>query len=325
MSNARHLLGGLLVAVIAGCAARSPDQPHSSAGASASRGTIGVSLLTLQNPFFQVIADNLTAEAKQHGYDTTILSADEDVDKQGRQVKDFIVNGAAAIVLSPCQVNAIGPIIREANEAGIPVFTVDIPCRLPDVRIECQIASDNFGGGKQAAIGMAEALRETGGKVAILHYRQAESCQLRVAGFREGIEEHNQSGGAEIEIVAELEGGGRKEEGAQATEALLQTHPDLAGIFAINDPSALGAVAALEKMGRADQVTIIGFDGQPDGKQAIKAGKIYGDPIQFPDQMGVEVARAIVKHSQGEELPKEHLIPTSFYRQVDALNDPQLK
>ena len=65
-------------------------------------------MLTLTNPFFQVIGDHLTAEAARHGYAATVLSADEDVVKQGNQVKDFIVSGAAAIVLSPCQVEAIG-------------------------------------------------------------------------------------------------------------------------------------------------------------------------------------------------------------------------
>ena len=104
------------------------------------RPAIGVSLLTLQNPFFQVIADNIGAEAEKHGYQVIVLSADEDVVKQGNQVKDFIVQDVAAIVLSPCQADAIGPIIREANAASIPVFTVDIPCRLPDVKIACQMA-----------------------------------------------------------------------------------------------------------------------------------------------------------------------------------------
>jgi ribose transport system substrate-binding protein len=290
-----------------------------------SQGTIGVSLLTLTNPFFQVIGDHLTEEAARHGYGTTVLSADEDVIKQGNQVKDFIVSGVAAIVLSPCQVEAIGPIIEEANEAGIPVFTVDIPCKLPNVRIECQVASDNYGGGRQAAEGMIEALGGNGGKVAVLHYAQAESCQLRVQGFQDRIREHNASGAPPVEIVAVLEGGGAKDRGAKATEDLLQSTPDIAGIFAINDPSALGALAALERAGKAERVVLIGFDGQPDGKRAIRDGKIYGDPVQFPDKMGVEVVRAIVQHSQGEELPPEKLIPTSFYRQADALQDPELR
>jgi ribose transport system substrate-binding protein len=319
------VLGSLLLiaCLIAGCGTQA-NRSNTDDTKATSRGTIGVSLLTLTNPFFQVIGDHLTAEAAKHGYSATVLSADEDVVKQGNQVKDFIVSGVAAIVLSPCQVEAIGPIIREANQAGIPVFTVDIPCRLPDVKIECQIASDNYGGGQQAAAAMIEALQGQG-KVAILHYAQAESCQLRVKGFQDTIQEHNKTGGPQIEIIAVLEGGGAKEPGGKATEDLLQSHPDVAGIFAINDPSALGALAALERAGKAGQIVLIGFDGQPEGKRAIKAGKFYGDPVQFPDKMGVEVVQAIVRHFQGEELPAEQLIPTHFYRQADAMQDPELE
>ena len=72
-------------------------------------------------------------------------------------------------------------------------------------------------------------------------------------------------------------------------------------------------------------MVLIGFDGQPEGKQAIKDGKIYADPIQFPDQIGAKTVEAIVKHFAGEELPKEILIPTALYRKADGLKDPELK
>ena len=311
---------------IAGCSPTSDNTSDATpSGQGESRGTIGVSLLTLQNPFFQVIGDNITAEAAKHNYDVVVLSADDDIVKQGNHVKDFIVQNASAIVLSPCKSDAIGPIIKEANAAGIPVFTVDIPCRLPDVEIVSQIATDNYGGGREAATGMIEAFDGKGGDVAILHFAQAESCQLRVQGFLDGINEHNEKTENKINVVATLEGGGKREIGGKATEDILQSNPNLAGIFAINDPSALGARAALEKAGVADQVVIIGFDGQPEGKQAIKEGKIYADPIQFPAKMGVEIVKAIVANSKGEEVDPEILIPTYLYRQADGLKDPELQ
>lgn len=289
-----------------------------------SKGIIGVSLLTLDNPFFKVIGDNITAEGQKHGYETIVVSGDKDVAKQSNQVKDFIVKQCAAIVLSPCERKSIVPVIQEANAAGIPVFTVDIPCNEPGVKIVSQIATDNYGGGKEAGRAMIEALGEAGGKVAVLHFKQAESCQLRVKGFREVIDAHNAEGKSGIEIVTELESGGAKDQGYKAAEDALQAHPDMRGIFAINDPAALGARAALEKANKADQVMIVGFDGQPEGKQAIKEGKIYADPIQFPDKMGIEIVKAIVAYSKGEPVPPETLIPTKLYRQEDALKDPSL-
>lgn len=293
--------------------------------AKAPRGTIGVSLLTLDNPFFKVIGDHVVKSGKTHGYDTLLVSGDKDVAKQSNQIKDFIVRDVVAIVLSPCDSKAIVPVIQEANAAGIPVFTVDVPCNEPGVQIVTQVATDNYGGGKEAGHAMIEALGPAGGKVAVLHFKQVESCQLRVKGFREVIDAHNNSGKARIEIVAELESGGAKDIGYKAAEDTLQANPDLRGIFAINDPAALGARAALEKAGKAQQVKIIGFDGQPEGKQAIKEGKIYADPIQFPDKMGAQLVESIMTYSKGLPQPAQILIPTQLYRQADGMKDPELK
>jgi ribose transport system substrate-binding protein len=314
-----------VLTLVAGCDKATDSRGSGNPQSGASKGVIGVSLLTLDNPFFKVIGDNITAAGKKLGYEAIVVSGDKDPVKQGNQIKDFIVKKVGAIVLSPCDSKSIIPVIQEANAAGIPVFTVDIPCNEPGVRIVTQIATDNYGGGKEGAHAMIEALGEAGGKVAVLHFKQAESCQLRVKGFREVIDAHNAGGKAKIEIVTELESGGAKDMGYKAAEDALQAHADLRGIFAINDPAALGARAALEKAGKTQQVVIVGFDGQPEGKQAIKEGKIYADPIQFPDKMGVQIVDAIIRHSKGETLPPQMLIPTRLYRKADADKDPELK
>jgi ribose transport system substrate-binding protein len=300
--------------------------PGPATAASPGKGTIGVSVLTLTNPFFKVIGDTITEEARKEGYDVIVTSGEFDVARQQNQVKDFIVKKVAAIVLCPCDSKSIGPAIQEAVAAGIPVFTADIACLAPGAEVVSHIATDNYGGGKQAAEAMIEALGEAGGKVVILDFRQAESCQLRVKGFKEVIDRHNgDRRTGRIEIVAELPGDGKKDQGYKCAEDALQAHPDLAGFFAINDPSALGARAALEKAGKADQVKIIGFDGQPEGKQGIKEGKIYADPVQFPDRIGAMTASSIIRYFAGDEVPPQQLIPTTLYRQADALKDESLK
>src|SRR5262245_1731332 len=300
--------------------------PTAGGPATGSKGVVGVSLLTLENPFFRVIGDNLRAELKKGGYETLVVSGDYDPAVQQKQVSDFIVAKCAAIVLCPCGSKAVGPAIEKANAAGIPVFTADIACLAPGAKVISHIATDNLAGGKQAAVAMIEALGEAGGKIVILDYKDAESCLLRVDGFKEIIAQHNRTHPtAKIDIVAVLPGDGKTDKGYKATEDALQAHPDIAGIFAINDPPALGARAALEKANKADQVKLIAFDGQPDGKRAIKDGKIYADPIQHPDLIGVTTAQTILKHFAGDEVPPVQLIPTGLYRQADALADPELK
>ena len=301
-------------------------QNINSQGESEKKGTIGVSVLTLGNPFFNVIAEGVKDEAANHGYDVVVVDGDRDVQKQANQIDDFLTKGVAAIILNPCDRQSIGPAIEKANRAGVPVFTCDLKCVAEGAEVVSHVGSDNLQGGKLAGEAMIEALGEQGGKVLVVHFPQANSCQLRVQGFEEVIGAYNQglSTGL-IEVVAQLDGGGVRDEGYKVTEDTLQAHPDLRGIFAINDPSGLGARAALEKAGKQDQVVIVAFDGQPEGKQAIKDGKIFADPIQFPGLIGRKTVELMMDYFAGVDVEKEVLIPTELYKQEDGLNDPSLK
>ncbi|MBI1312310.1 substrate-binding domain-containing protein [bacterium] len=326
------LLSGLLTYAV-GCSKSTTPSGHSGVetGAPAetlapeSRGTIGFSALELKNPFFKIIADSMTQEAEKNGFTVVVNDAARDVSEQSKHIDAYIAQGVTAIVLNPADRLAIGPAIRKANDAGIPVFTCDLQCTAEDARIAGHIGTDNFQGGKLAGDAMIEALGEDGGQVLILHFKQANSCVLRVQGFREVIEAHNADReNGKIEIVAELEGGGLQDEGFRATSDALQAHPDLKGIFAINDPSALGAWTALRQANKTDTITIVGFDGQLEGKQAIRDGKIYADPIQFPRKMGAVSVQNIIKYLDGEEFEQVELIPTELYRKADAETDPEL-
>jgi len=300
----------LLTAVLGLCVASPAAEKKARVG-------IGVSLLTMTNPFFRDLGNAIKEEAARHGMDVLLTAGEFDVAKQKNQVSDFIVRRVDAIVLAPCDSRAIGTAIAAANQAGIPVFTADIASLSAAGKVVSHVATDNFGGGKLAAQALIEAIGGRG-KVAILDYPEVESVLLRTRGFEEELARQKKEKGVLIEIVAKLPGGGAKDRSMKATEDLLQAHPGLQGIFAINDPSALGAVAALEKAGRLNEIKIVGFDGMPEGKQAIREGKIYADPIQFPDRIGKTTVQNIVKYLAGDDVPKEILIPSVLYRRADA-------
>jgi ribose transport system substrate-binding protein len=290
------------------------------------KGTIGYTTMSLTNPFFKVIGDAMTEQAAKHGYEVIVVSGDDDVNKQSNQIDDFIVQGVSAIVITPCDPRSIGQAIRKANDAGIPVFTNDTGYDGDDGVVECHIATDNLQGGRLAGEAMIRLLGEEGGKVLVVDKPDASSCLLRVQGFTEVVEAHNAKQGAKkIEIVSTLDGRGSREGGYSKTKDAIVADSDLSAIFAINDPSALGARQALEEANKQDQVTIIGFDGEKDGKQAILDGKILCDPIQFPDQMGKTTIEMIIKYFDGEEPPKEILIPSKLYYKDDAGKDPAMQ
>jgi ribose transport system substrate-binding protein len=333
--KARLFLGAGLFALSFACGCGKGAAPHGAppspatgpaaapAPGTPARGTIGLSVLTLANPFFKIIADTMTVEAAKHGYRVQTVAGDFDVAKQKDQVADFIVNRVSAIVLTPCNSKSIGTSIAEANKAGIPVFTADIACLAEGATVVTHVATDNYGGGRLAAKALIEALHGTG-KVAIVDHPEVESVLLRTKGFRDELEEAKKNRGVTMEIVITVPGGGVKDKSFKATEDVLQAVPELDGIFAINDPSAMGALAAVEKAGRASKIVIVGFDGEVEACQAIKEGKIYADVVQHPAQIAQETVGAIVAYMNGEDVKREILIPVTLYRQADTATDPRL-
>ena len=141
------------------------DTPEASSNDSPteSRGTIGYSALTLTNPFFKVISDSLTSEAKKHGFEVVVNDANRDVNTQAKQIETYIAQGFSAIVINPADRVAISPSIKKANDAGIPVFTCDLQCVADDVNIAGHVGPDNKQGGVLAGPAMIEALGSGGG------------------------------------------------------------------------------------------------------------------------------------------------------------------
>jgi len=307
----------LVAALAAGCRGKQEAAPGEQEKQPAR--LIGISVLTMGNPFFVDIIENARAEAARHGYELIAVSGEFDAPTQYQQVKDFIVKKVSAIILTPCDSKGVGTAIQEANAAGIPVFTADIACLADGAKVVSHVASNNYTGGRLAAKAMMEALGNKG-KVAIIDHPEVESVIQRTKGFRDELKDAK----SPIEIVKVLAGGGKKEKALPVAQEILTTHGDLNGIFAINDPSALAAVAAIEIARKTGQIVVIGFDGQPEGKKAILEGKIHADPIQFPDQIGRKTVQTIMKHLNGEKVPAEILIPTRLYYKADAEKDPSL-
>lgn len=312
----RSVLLLLIPFLLAACGGSDGDQNTSQAD----RPVIGVSVLTLTHAFFQDLTAALEEEAAANGFDVVITSCEFDIARQKNQVSDFVVRQVDAIVLAPCDSRAIGTSIQEANAAGIPVFTADIAALAEGIEVVTHVATDNYQGGRLAAQAILEA---TGGSgtVAIIDHPEVESAIMRTSGFFDELEARN----ASIEVVAQLPGGGVKDRAFRVAEDILQAHPDLDAIFAINDDTALGAVAAIEKAGRENAVQVVGFDGTREARRAIYDGKIYADVIQHPGDIGRQTVQAIVQYMNGEQVQDEILIPASLYTQQDAQADPMLQ
>ncbi len=273
--------------------------------------TIGVSVLTMTHPFFLEMVDELKQEAARHNLEIVLTSGEFDIARQKDQISDFIVQNVDAIILCPTDSKAIGTAIQEANQAGIPVFTADIAALVEGVEVVAHVGIDNFQGGLMAGQ-LAVELLDGNGQVAIIGHPEVESVIQRTSGFLEAIEAANDKG-ASIKLVSRLPGSGSMDKSFKAAEDMLLAHPDLDLIFGINDETALGALAAIEKAGRAGELQVIGFGGKDEAKKAVDDGKLYADVITYPRQIGSRSIQAVVQYMNGEEVEPLQLIPTEMY------------
>jgi len=292
------ILVPLFVLSAPGCRRQEKDAADGAAGKPK---TIGVSLLNLQHEFYQDLREGMLKAAKKYGYDLKILSADFDPAVQANHIRDFIVQKVDAMIICPCDSKTVGTSIEDANKAGIPVFTADIKNDSPQGKVIAHVASDNYRGGVLAAELMSEALSGKG-NVTLITHPGVESCTERIRGFKDKIKDY-----PDIKIIEELSAEGQRDKALDVARDILTKHPDLDGIFGINDDSALGALAAVEAAGKVGKVKIVGYDATQEARRRISERKLYGDVIQYPKVMGEKTLDMIHEYFAFKAIPRERV------------------
>jgi ribose transport system substrate-binding protein len=259
------------------------------------RPVVGVSLLTETHTFFKELEGGLREEAAARGLDLVVVACEMDPAKQAAQIEDFVAERVSAILLAPCDSDAVGPHLAGPERAGIPVFTADIAAR--SGKVVSHVASDNVQGGRLAARAMAAALGDRG-NVLIIDHPTVASVQDRVRGFEDEIRQH-----PGIRIVGRPSADGQRAKAMSVMEDMLQAHPDLNGVFGINDDSALGALSVVESAGRKD-IAIVGYDATDEAQAAMRrSSALKAEVIQQPDKIGRTAIDIIARYLKGETVP----------------------
>jgi ribose transport system substrate-binding protein len=257
---------------------------------------IGVTLLTRAHLFYKELEEGLLAAAAQNNYELIITAAEFDLGRQSSQIEDFVARRVDAIIVSPADSRGVGPAIAKANQAKIPVFTADIASQEGDV--VCHIASDNLAGGRQAGEYLAKILKGKG-NIAIIDQPTLTSVLDRVQGLKNALAQY-----PGLRIVADVNGEGVRDKAMQVASDILQAHPDLNGIFGINDDSALGALDAVQQFNRSG-IFIVGYDATPPAVDAIlKDTALKADVVQYPRKIGETTIEKIKEHFSGVTLQK---------------------
>lgn len=247
----------------------------------------GATYMTMNNPYYQVMDIQLRSEIEKNGDILLTRDAAMNQNRQNEEIRELIEAGARAIFLTPVEWDMSETGLRIAREADIPVIVVDAPVRNAELAA-CSVLSDNY----RAGVLCAEHLRSVrqSAKIILLEHITARSGAERIRGFLDAI-----GGYPAYEVVGSGESDGQIENAMPVMESLLKQCPDADTVMALNDPSAFGAMAAIEGAGLTDRFLVYSVDGAPEAKAIVKDGPLTATCAQFPYKIAQEAAAQAYK------------------------------
>lgn len=283
--------------------------------------TIGLSLSTLNNPFFVTLRDGAQQAADALGVKLVVVDAQDKPEVEAKNVEDLIAQQVSAILVNPTDADAIVPSIELANKAGIPVFTVDRSAN--GGVVVSHIASDNVLGGSLAGQLLCKKIGGQGKVVELEGIAGTSAARDRGQGFNAYMKEKC----AGVEIVARQTANFNRAEGLKVFENILQAQPEINGVFAHNDEMILGAAEAAKAANRSG-IVFVGFDATDDAVKAVKDGTISGTIAQQPALMGELAVKTAVASLNKETVAASIPVPVrvvqklTFGLSLSTLNNP---
>lgn len=255
--------------------------------------TLGLSVSTLNNPFFVTLRDGAKKAANDLGVNLVVADGQDSVSKQMSDIENLVSRGVDALLINATDGEAVVPAVKEANEAGIPVLAIDRGIAGGDVAL--YVASNNVTGGKMAAHYTVARLALEGKVVMLEGIPGTSAARERGRGFTEVM--GNFPG---IEIVSSEPAGFAQNKGYEVMQNVLTAQSEIDAVFAQNDLMALGALQAIEGAGRSDEMFVVGFDAVDPAIDAIEKGRLSATIMQQPGLMGEMGVRQTVKLLNGE-------------------------
>lgn len=270
--------------------------------------SIGVTVGDLANPFFVQITKGAELKARElAGKDVkvTLVSSGYDLGQQVNQIDNFISAGVDMIVLNAADSKGIAPAVKRARSAGIVVVAVDVAAEGADATV----TSNNTQAGELACQYISDKLQGRG-DVVIINGPPVSAVTNRVDGCLSTLAKHK-----DIKVLSSNQNGkGSREGGLEVMTSLLAAYPKIDAVFAINDPTGIGADLAA-KQAQRNEFFIVGVDGSPDGEEALKRGNTLFEatPAQDPQVMAARAVEIGYDILQGKPAPKDPvLIPVTL-------------
>lgn len=261
----------------------------------------GATYMTLNNPFFGVLNDGIKEVIEANGDILITRDPAQDPDKQNDQIEAMIKENVKLIFINPVEKNKITSALKACHDAGIPVINVDTLVEEQQYVVSA-IESDNYYAGELCAKDLME--KRENAKIVILNSPVLDSITKRVQGFMDTIADN-----PAFEVVYIEATTAECEAGMDVMSDILDKGIQFDVVFAGNDPTALGALAALQQKNKDYNVLIYGVDGSPDAKMMIQEGYIEGSASQSPKTMGITAAEIAYDYLRGDTVDKHVKIP----------------
>ena len=265
---------------------------------------IGATYMTLNNPFFNVIDDEVRSIVEANGDVLISLDPALDLQKQKEQIRYLIDQDVSAIIINPVDFTGLSAELKEAKEANIPVITVDTDV-FDEGLVSYSLMSDNYDAGVQCAKDRMKHKKSA--NIVLLQHSTAYSAVQRIQGFVDTIKDKPQ-----YHVIERIECEGQLEIAMPKMDAFLDKDIPFDVVMALNDPSALGALASMQDKGRLQGVLVYGIDGSPETKALVKDHIMTGTVSQSPKTMGKDAAEIVYKILENKPYSDKARIPVAL-------------
>lgn len=288
---------GLLSSTLIACSPNSQEQASSQERPKDSLRSVAVTVGDLGNPFFVQIGKGAEAEAQRLGQGkirTTVVSSGYDLNQQFNQIENFIASDTSLILLNAADSKGIAPAVAKAKDAGIKVVAVDVGA---EGGVDATVTSNNVQAGRLGCQYIADRLKGQG-NVVIINGPPVTAVIDRVNGCLETLAKY-----PNLKLLSKDQNAeGSRDGGLRVMSDLLTTFGKIDAVFAINDPTGVGAELAARQAKRSE-FFIVGVDGAPEAKDALQdqTSLFVATAAQDPFAMAakaVEVGNNLLKGQQ---------------------------
>ena len=248
---------------------------------------IGASYMTYNNTFYSVVNEEISKAVKEHGDQLITLDSAMSLKKQKEQIQYLMDQQVDALVITPVDYEGRKDLLKVAYKKYIPVIIVDTEVK-QNKYVTYSIVSDNYDAGVQCAKDMMIKLDHA--NIVLLQHSTTRSGYLRIKGFEDTIKSNSN-----YKVVKRMECEGQLEVAMPKMESFIQEGKDFDVVMCLNDPSAMGAMAALSANNMLDGKFVYGIDGTPEAKEMVVEGKMAATVAQSPKTFGKKTGEIIYK------------------------------